>query len=81
MIDDTAAPAVNRSKTVGGPFNARLDLSKFQDGDSPGALEDVWENKDKNQTGIITKRDAKGVFKNNVRKLLSRKDSSKNLPV
>jgi hypothetical protein len=36
--------------------------------------------KDKFQTGVLTKRDAKGVFKNSVKKLMKRKGSSKNLP-
>jgi len=51
----------------------------MQECDSPGALEDALTDKDKSKTGLITKRDAKGVFKNNVRKLIGKKESSKNI--
>jgi hypothetical protein len=40
-------------------------------------LEEVLNDKEKSKTGLLSRRDAKGVFKNNVRKLLGKKESSK----
>jgi len=40
-------------------------------------LEEVLNDKERSKTGLLSRRDAKGVFKNNVRKLLGKKESSK----